>query len=363
MEHFCDESSCVSVQDQCVTDALVHSCAACVAWQARSMHQRNMSAHKGQNKQPAAEQWSEGSVKTCSGCWTCFLVLPHCITWNLQWHHLSYAFIRNPFSPRLLLQQRIAQASAERSRQDSTGKSNLRGFTGAYIGAQKNILVSDFHSIFCWQWIHFRPSHPAVRVLSWQAQRLALWDPSAKGGYQSNDSARASSLHFCMISVTYPCLGSQAATMSSFARWSSCPNSQSRNRSFFCSEVGVANSHHNTKPCCTLSQESLQPSHITAAAYCTSCCQERYQQLPFAAHSSLASSERWKSMTGGSICCSHLAASRHPFHLARHKESTWTSGTDVIRWCTSWARRPVLLLDSRGSGQSSKLSKKSGSLG
>ena len=63
-------------------------------------------------------------MENCPGSWTCFLVLPHCVTWNLQWRHLSHAFVRNPFSPRLLLQQRIAQASVERSRQDSTGRSS-----------------------------------------------------------------------------------------------------------------------------------------------------------------------------------------------------------------------------------------------
>ena len=57
------------------------------------------------------------------------------------------------------------------------------------------------------------------------------------------------------------------------------PNSQSRNESCFCWEVGVAHSHHNTKPCCALSQESFQPSHITAAAHCTSGCGEWCQQL------------------------------------------------------------------------------------
>ena len=101
------------------------------------------------------------------------------------------------------------------------------------------------------------------------------------------------------------------------------PNSQSRNESCFCWEVGVAHSHHNTKPCCALSQESFQPSHITAAAHCTSGCGEWCQQLSFASPSSLASSERWKSMTGGGgICCSDLSESCHPFHPVRHKART-----------------------------------------
>ena len=101
------------------------------------------------------------------------------------------------------------------------------------------------------------------------------------------------------------------------------PNSQSRNESCFCWEVGVAHSHHNTKPCCALSQESFQPSHITAAAHCTSGCGEWCQQLSFASPSSLASSERWTSMTGGGgICCSDLSESCHPFHPVRHKART-----------------------------------------
>ena len=106
------------------------------------------------------------------GSWTCLIVVPHCVTWNLQWRHLSHTTVRNPFSPRLLLQRRIAQASAERSNHDSTGRSSSRGFTGAKIVAQLNISVSDFDLVVCGSGMSFRPPHPALHVLSWQAQRL-----------------------------------------------------------------------------------------------------------------------------------------------------------------------------------------------
>ena len=85
---------------------------------------------------------------------------------------LTHTALRNPFSPRLLLQRRIAQASAERSNHDSTGRSSSRGFTGAKIVAQVNISVSDFDLVVCGSGMSFRPPHPALHVLSWQAQRL-----------------------------------------------------------------------------------------------------------------------------------------------------------------------------------------------
>ena len=137
-----------------------------------------------------------------------------------------------------------------------------------------------------------------------------------------------SAFFFCMISVlsmsvAYPCRGARLPRFFFQALNLHAPTVSPGISMFSCWEVGVAQSHHNTKPCCALSQESFQPSHITAAAHCTSCCGEWDQQLSFAAPSSLASSEPGKSMTGsGGICCSNLAVSCHPFHPARRTART-----------------------------------------